>query len=194
YRHRPARGPTVDRADARAKLDFIRRRPRVLCLRLLAQGQLPLRLPRQGADRRSVHAALRRRRDDVQKGRFGRQRRPAHRDRQMRRRLALAVAVALCAAIGGGVWLAREAYSRAELVSPRPTEIVYDREGVFLTQIAHGDSAGYGYWPLEKIPRRFALATLALEDRRFYSHGGVDPRAILRAAWNNLFRRNAREG
>jgi penicillin-binding protein 1C len=112
----------------------------------------------------------------------------------MRRRLALAFAVVLCAAIGGGVWLAREAFSRAELISPRPTEIVYDREGVFLTQIAHGESAGYGYWPLEQMPERFAAATLALEDRRFYSHGGVDLLAIARAAWNNMARRGRREG
>ena len=112
----------------------------------------------------------------------------------MRRRLALAFAVVLCAAIGGGVWLAREAFAHAELISPRPTEIVYDREGVFLTQIAHGESAGYGYWPLEKMPERFAAATLALEDRRFYSHGGVDLLAIARAAWNNIARRGRREG
>ncbi len=112
----------------------------------------------------------------------------------MRRRLALAIAVVLCAAIGGGVWLAREAFARAELVAPRATEIVYDREGVFLTQIAHGESAGYGYWPLEKMPERFGAVTLALEDRRFYSHGGVDLLAIARAAWNNLARRGRREG
>ena len=112
----------------------------------------------------------------------------------MKRRLALAFAVVLCAAIGGGVWLAREAFARAELVAPRATEIVYDREGVFLTQIAHGESAGYGYWPLEKIPERFVAATLALEDRRFYSHGGVDLLAIARAAWNNIARRGRREG
>ena len=66
--------------------------------------------------------------------------------------------------------------------------------GVFLTQIAHGESAGYGYWPLEKMPERFAAATLALEDRRFYSHGGVDLLAIARAAWNNIARRGRREG
>ena len=29
-------------------------------------------------------------------------------------------------------------------------------------------------------------ATLALEDRRFFEHPGVDPLAILRAAWGNL--------
>jgi len=95
----------------------------------------------------------------------------------------------------GGVWLAREAFARAELVAPRATEIVYDREGVFLTQIAHGESAGYGYWPLEKIPERFVAATLALEDRRFYSHGGGRSfLAIARAAWNNIARRGRREG
>ena len=37
-------------------------------------------------------------------------------------------------------------------------------------------------------------ATLALEDRRFYSHGGVDLLAIARAAWNNIARRGRREG
>jgi penicillin-binding protein 1C len=112
----------------------------------------------------------------------------------MKRRLALAFIVVLCTAIGGGGWLAREAFARAELVAPRATEIVYDRGGVFLTQIAHGESAGYGYWPLEKMPGRFVAATLALEDRRFYSHGGVDLFAIARAAWNNIARRGRREG
>jgi penicillin-binding protein 1C len=81
-----------------------------------------------------------------------------------------------------------------QLIAPRATEIVYDRNGAFLTQIGHGRDADYGYWPLEKIPERFARATLVLEDRRFYAHGGVDVRAILRAAWNNLFHRHAREG
>jgi len=112
----------------------------------------------------------------------------------MRRRFALAVAIVLCGAIGGGVWLAREAFARAELVAPRATEIVYDRNGAFLTQIAHEADAGYGYWPLEKIPKRFVEATLALEDRRFFSHGGVDLLAIARAAWNNVARRGRREG
>ena len=112
----------------------------------------------------------------------------------MRRRLAPAFAVVLCLAVGGGVWLAREAFFRAELVAPRATEIVYDRNGVFLTQIAHGEGAGYGYWPLEKMPERFVAATLALEDRRFYAHGGVDLLAIARAAWNNIARRGRREG
>ena len=35
-------------------------------------------------------------------------------------------------------------------------------------------------------PERIARATLALEDRRFWSHPGVDPVALLRAVWRRL--------
>lgn len=80
------------------------------------------------------------------------------------------------------------------LKSPAPSPIVYDRHGVFLTQI--GDEApmeadgvrrvDYGYWPLRELPDRVARATLALEDHRFWIHAGVDPIAITRAAFGNL--------
>ncbi|BBU60120.1 penicillin-binding protein 1C [Methylosinus sp. C49] len=74
--------------------------------------------------------------------------------------------------------------------------MVYDRNGAFLTQIGARDAAriDYGYWPLREIPPRVALATLALEDRRFASHMGVDARALLRAAWRNLVGGKRREG
>ena len=39
---------------------------------------------------------------------------------------------------------------------------------------------------LDEIPQRFVDAVLAAEDARFFSHRGVDPRGILRAAWANL--------
>lgn len=79
---------------------------------------------------------------------------------------------------------------RARLTAPAPTPILYDRAGAFLTQIGHIDEASrrvdYGYWPLEQLPDRFVKATLALEDRRFFEHVGVDPYAVGRAAWQNL--------
>ena len=37
-----------------------------------------------------------------------------------------------------------------------------------------------------KIPEDLKNATVAIEDRRFYSHGGVDPSAIIRAGWEDL--------
>lgn len=101
----------------------------------------------------------------------------------------------------GGAALLQSMTGRGDLISPRGSDIVYDRNGAFLTQIGHVtvDFNGhkrieYGYWPLEKIPERVARATLALEDRRFNSHQGVDLRAALRAAWRNLTRRGRYEG
>ncbi|MBI5313692.1 MAG: transglycosylase domain-containing protein [Methylocystis sp.] len=120
-----------------------------------------------------------------------------------RRGLARAIFLALIAAfIACAAWLSHEALSRAELISPRASAIVYDRSGAFLTQIGEKtrDPAtktprvDYGYWPLASIPQRMARATLALEDRRFYDHPGVDVRALLRAAWRNLTTRGRREG
>ena len=39
---------------------------------------------------------------------------------------------------------------------------------------------------IAKLPPHVAQAFLAIEDRNFYSHWGVDPRGIARAAWGNL--------
>lgn len=37
-----------------------------------------------------------------------------------------------------------------------------------------------------KLPPHVVHAFIAIEDRRFYSHWGIDPRGIARAAWSNL--------
>ncbi len=110
----------------------------------------------------------------------------------MRRALVLFAAMTAAAASGAGL-VAREAMRRAELVAPPASQIVYDRNGAFVTQIGSATRAAsgerrvdYGYWPLPHIPHRMAQATLALEDRRFFSHPGIDPRAVLRALWRNL--------
>lgn len=107
--------------------------------------------------------------------------------------LALSLFIAL---LIPGTLVVRAALSRAELVAPRPTPIVYDRNGSFLTQVGARDAAriDYGYWPLAVLPERVVRATLALEDRRFFEHPGVDARAILRATWNNLTGRGHRSG
>lgn len=39
---------------------------------------------------------------------------------------------------------------------------------------------------LATLPRHVPLAFIAIEDRRFRSHWGLDPRGLARAAWNNL--------
>ncbi len=44
------------------------------------------------------------------------------------------------------------------------------------------------------LPKRVPEAFLAIEDRRFYSHLGIDPIAIGRAAWRNMLAGGVREG
>jgi penicillin-binding protein 1C len=81
----------------------------------------------------------------------------------------------------------------ATLEAPRPTPLIYDRHGRFLTEVAVEPSAGpdrtrqldHGYWPVAQLPDRVMRATLALEDRRFFDHPGVDVLALARAAWQN---------
>ncbi|OYW45318.1 MAG: penicillin-binding protein [Sphingomonadales bacterium 32-68-7] len=39
---------------------------------------------------------------------------------------------------------------------------------------------------VEKLPPHVVEALLAIEDRRFYSHWGIDPKGLARALWSNL--------
>ncbi|HLY57855.1 MAG TPA: transglycosylase domain-containing protein [Stellaceae bacterium] len=75
-------------------------------------------------------------------------------------------------------------WQRSTFIDPRPSAIMVDRHGEFLAQIGR-TGLGYGYWRVTKVPDRVAAAILALEDRRFWQHPGVDPLAILRAAATN---------
>jgi penicillin-binding protein 1C len=47
---------------------------------------------------------------------------------------------------------------------------------------------------MKAVPERFFQALLQYEDRRFYRHPGVDPRAIARAMWANIKKRRVVSG
>lgn len=51
-----------------------------------------------------------------------------------------------------------------------------------------------GYWSLPALPARVVAATLAVEDRRFRVHPGIDPAAVGRALWQNLRSGRRRSG
>jgi penicillin-binding protein 1C len=61
--------------------------------------------------------------------------------------------------------------------------LVTDRDGRLLRPFITRD----GYWRLPvtaaEVDPRFLQMLIAYEDKRFYAHGGVDPQALLRAAW-----------
>ena len=91
--------------------------------------------------------------------------------------------------LGGGLWLISVYDSAPSLASLRPitkgsVSKVYAADGTLLGVI-HSDKIrqpiGTG-----QIPQDLKDATVAIEDQRFYDHGGIDPSAIIRAGWEDL--------
>jgi penicillin-binding protein 1C len=115
-------------------------------------------------------------------------------------RRVLGLGAALGATATAGVFLL-QVVQRAHLDAPAPTPILYDRHGAFLAQIGHEmaspDGArriAYGYWIVAPPPDRIVSATLALEDRRFWQHPGIDALAVARAVWQDLKNGSRRSG
>ena len=74
---------------------------------------------------------------------------------------------------------------------PNLASLVYDDKG----KKVHEFYIERRIWtPIERIPKLMQQAIVAVEDARFYSHGGVDWFGILRAAWANLRKRRIEQG
>ncbi|MDJ0841473.1 MAG: transglycosylase domain-containing protein [Acidobacteriota bacterium] len=97
-----------------------------------------------------------------------------------RRRIAVAC-LALIAVTALDLFLSLR--GRIQLVSPKPTPLFEDRHGRFLSE---GEDERLGFQPAQDIPDRLVQSFLAIEDHRFYRHGGVDFRGMARAILNNL--------
>jgi penicillin-binding protein 1C len=82
----------------------------------------------------------------------------------------------------------------ARLEAPAATFLLRDRHDRFLGEVGAPADGELGYWPVDVIPPRVVAATLALEDRHFASHPGVDPRAVARAFVQNLENRQRVSG
>ena len=85
-----------------------------------------------------------------------------------------------------GLGLAGKVSNRAVLRAPTPTLLLQDRDRRFMAELAQEPEQELGYWAVEDIPWRVAAATVAIEDRRFWDHSGVDLRSVVRAALQNL--------
>ena len=66
-------------------------------------------------------------------------------------------------------------------VSDAASTVVVDRHGVPLYEALSGDGTRSIRLEADRLPPMLAAATVAAEDRRFYSHTGIDPMAIVRA-------------
>ncbi|MCB9741530.1 MAG: transglycosylase domain-containing protein [Alphaproteobacteria bacterium] len=105
----------------------------------------------------------------------------------MKKLLGFLGRVVLGYALGFALLVVLVAASRASLRAPAPSLILQDRHGEFMGEVSPGgEDAPLGYWPVEALPERVVAATLALEDKRFAEHPGVDFRAVGRAVLQNL--------
>ena len=94
--------------------------------------------------------------------------------------LKIALALALIGVIAFGVVFAF--VDLPELTVPESTRI-YDVNGKTISSLFVENRVVV---PLEEIPESLKQAVLAVEDKRFYSHNGIDPRAIGRALLRNI--------
>jgi penicillin-binding protein 1C len=78
--------------------------------------------------------------------------------------------------------------------SDATSTVVVDRRGVPLYEARAGDGTRSIRLDPDHLPATIVAATVAAEDRRFWSHWGVDPAAILRALKRNLADRQIVEG
>ncbi len=100
---------------------------------------------------------------------------------------------ALIAGIGALVWIGIHLPPIESLEIPKrpPAVLILGANGATLA--TRGDMGGAAV-PMNELPAYLPNAFVAIEDRRFYSHFGIDPLGIMRAIVRDILRRGASQG
>ena len=103
--------------------------------------------------------------------------------------LGVPLAVVGIGVVAGAAWVISVYNSAPSLASLKPitkgaVSKVYAADGS-LIGVIHSDNIRQPIGSA-RIPEDLKNATVSIEDKRFYSHGGVDPSAIIRAGWEDL--------
>ena len=113
----------------------------------------------------------------------------------VRRKRVLVPGIALAAALFTWFLLPRCFELPASLTeNPAGSAVLLDRNGEPLHHLVLPDFTRSSPVSLEEVPADLVACTLAAEDRRFRSHGGIDLLATLRAAKDALLHRRAVSG
>src|SRR5574341_103372 len=106
-----------------------------------------------------------------------------------RRGMALLILLALLTAaiLGVRAWLFADLPSVEDLSGGlhRPSIRITDRYGRPLYEVIGDEEGRHTVVSLEDIPQACIDATIATEDRNFYTNPGIEPAAIVRAIWIN---------
>jgi penicillin-binding protein 1A len=105
--------------------------------------------------------------------------------------------VVVCGTIGAGIgvanWIHKDLPSTTSLqtIAPPVKTLVYDRNGKLVHEFFKENRS---IIPLRQIPKAMVDAILSIEDRRFYTHWGIDPIRLVGAMVANIIARRPEQG
>jgi penicillin-binding protein 1C len=104
----------------------------------------------------------------------------------MHTRVKIALALALAAILALAAWVAWPLPE--DIARPRPVASVtlLDRHGLALRTTRSDEGTRGGWLPIEQVDADVLRAFVAAEDHRFFTHHGVDMRALARAMRDNV--------
>lgn len=110
-------------------------------------------------------------------------------------RIVRLLALLLLAGMAGAAWLALGSIP-VDLLDDRNdvSTVVVDRHGTVLYETLSNAGTRRLKLAADRLPPVLVAATIAAEDRRFWSHPGIDPVALFRAAVHDVLRRRVVEG
>jgi penicillin-binding protein 1A len=102
-------------------------------------------------------------------------------------------------AVGGGMWLKEIGFFNPSIKrlsvlidkKYQDNSLVYDRNG---EKIGEFFNSYHVHVPFKEIPKHMRQAIMAIEDRNFWNHKGIDPKGMIRAALSYLKQGSYRQG
>jgi membrane peptidoglycan carboxypeptidase len=112
------------------------------------------------------------------------------------RKLLVISVAAILAAVFALAWLLRDLPSVGELPAraSKDSTKIYDRHGALLFEVLDPRAGRRTRMSLAELPDFVPAAVMAVEDSDFYSHPGVDARAVARVVWQYIRHGNASSG
>ncbi|MEO8879916.1 MAG: penicillin-binding protein 1C [Gemmatimonadaceae bacterium] len=114
--------------------------------------------------------------------------------RVVKRAVIVALAATATGIVAGAAFVAWPPPRALTAPIAQPALTITDRDGVVLRTTRAADGSRARWLPIASIDAKLIAAFVAVEDRRFFSHGAIDWRAVARAAWHDARARRVVSG